>query len=668
MTKTGMVLDGKYEILKEIGRGGMSVVYLAIDNRLNKQWAVKEIKNDGSKSMETLLKGLQTEANILKKVDHPVLPRIVDILNIQGTIYVVMDYIEGRTLSAILQKEGAQPQEKVIEWAKGLSSALDYLHTLDPPIIYRDMKPSNIMLKPDGSIKLIDFGTAKEYSDEDIADTTALGTRGYAAPEQFGDASGKGIYRTDARTDIYCLGATLYHIVTGMNPCEPPYEIKPIRQWDTRLSIGLEKIIMKCTQPNPEDRYQSCTELTYALEHYNELDDAYRKKEKKKLATFGVAVGMTLLFASVGIYGVIGNNKLNKANYNDMIEQGDEFRSYGNYRGAVDAYQVAIELNGKDEEAYIKLLNTYVNNLNEPDTGLEKVTRYISNGYGNTNRNNHLLFQVGLTYFDVQQAYATSLRYFRMIDEDDPEYGSYAKHYIAMAMAMGEPNTDYHQLAEDLKEFENDNAKLALSEAKLMNYKMLGIVYTRNAGNIEGFGESAVRVLNAGLDALENYRGSNAADYYYFYNLYLIPAYETYAKELEEDGKLEESRTAYFEAIAHCDKALSQITLEDNYEIYEAKLKDKAELYCELGMDSDALQVYNDAEQELGSHASIIYVSHLRYLYNKQKKRNSNVAEWNSTEILEVYDKGRMVEGIENNYEWKALVKSLQPFLSKNGR
>ena len=111
MAGKGNIIDNKYEILKEIGHGGMSVVYLAMDLRLNKQWAVKEIKNDGSKSTATLLKGLEREANILKDVDHPVLPRIVDIINENGTIYVVMDFVEGRPLSDVLKAEGAQPQE-----------------------------------------------------------------------------------------------------------------------------------------------------------------------------------------------------------------------------------------------------------------------------------------------------------------------------------------------------------------------------------------------------------------------------------------------------------------------------------------------------------------------------------------------------------------------------
>ena len=182
MTKEGTVLDGKYEILKEIGRGGMSIVYLARDNRLNKQWAVKEMKNDGSKSRETLLKGLEREANILKDVDHPVLPRIVDIINSRGLIYVAMDFIEGTNIAEILKEEGAQPQEKVIEWGRQLASALDYLHSMNPPIIYRDMKPANVMLRPEGDVKLIDFGGSRKAGSK--VQQEFLGKWGFAPPEQ----------------------------------------------------------------------------------------------------------------------------------------------------------------------------------------------------------------------------------------------------------------------------------------------------------------------------------------------------------------------------------------------------------------------------------------------------------------------------------------------------
>lgn len=250
MAAIGTVIDGKYELLKLIGKGGMSRVYLAMDRRLNKQWAVKEITKSGrAKNNEIMVQSLIAEANLMKKLDHPTLPRIVDIIDTGNTIYVIMDYIEGEPLSEELERNGAQPQELVIYWAKQLCEALDYLHTRTPPIIYRDMKPANVMLRPDGTVKLIDFGIAREYKEDKTADTVSLGTKGYAAPEQFG---GKG--QTDVRTDVYCLGVTLYHLVTGKNPCEPPYEIYPIRNWNPELSGGLENIIKKCTQLNPDDK------------------------------------------------------------------------------------------------------------------------------------------------------------------------------------------------------------------------------------------------------------------------------------------------------------------------------------------------------------------------------------------------------------------------------
>ena len=154
-TKVGTVLDGKYEILKQIGKGGMSIVYLAMDKRLNKQWAVKEIRKTASgKNNEVVVNSLLAEANLMKRLDHPALPRIVDIIDNGQTIYVIMDYIEGESLGKILKEYGAQPQEQVLDWAKQLCDVLEYLHSQKPPIIYRDMKPDNVMLKPEGNLNV----------------------------------------------------------------------------------------------------------------------------------------------------------------------------------------------------------------------------------------------------------------------------------------------------------------------------------------------------------------------------------------------------------------------------------------------------------------------------------------------------------------------------------
>ncbi len=352
MAVIGSVIEGKYEILKLIGKGGMSEVYLAMDKNLNKQWAVKEIKRQArDKNNEVIVQSAIAEANMMKKLDHPCLPRIVDIINRDDVIYVVMDYIEGEPLSKVLEQYGAQSQEIVIEWAEDLCGVLDYLHTQNPPIIYRDMKPANIMLQPNGNIKLIDFGIAREYKEQNLEDTVCLGTKGYAAPEQFG---GKG--QTDGRTDIYCLGVTLYHLLTGKNPCEPPYEIYPIRYWKPELSSGLENIILKCTKLNPDDRYDSCAELLYALRHYEEADDEYKAYQKKKLSYFLLTLIASLVFLVVGILGQVLKVNEENNNYDTFIIQADT-ASDASMRAQY--YIKAIEIRPASLEAYYGLIQAY---------------------------------------------------------------------------------------------------------------------------------------------------------------------------------------------------------------------------------------------------------------------------------------------------------------------
>ncbi len=208
MLEIGSIIDGKYKILNQIGQGGMSVVYLAMNERANKQWAVKEVRKDGVRDFAFVRQGLIVEMEMLKKLRHPYLPTIIDVIDLEDSFLIVMDYIEGIPFRKALEEYGALPQGDVIEWAKQLCEVLGYLHSRPFPIIYRDMKPDNIMLKPDGSIALIDFGIAREYKPYALRDTRALGTQGYAAPEQFG-----GQEQTDARTDLYGLGTTLYHLV-----------------------------------------------------------------------------------------------------------------------------------------------------------------------------------------------------------------------------------------------------------------------------------------------------------------------------------------------------------------------------------------------------------------------------------------------------------------------
>ena len=344
MLEIGSLVDGKYKILNKVGQGGMSVVYLAMNEKANKQWAVKEVRKDGIKDFEVVKQGLVAETDILKKLNHPHLPSIIDVIDTDDSFIIIMDYIQGNSLNKALDEYGAQPQEYVIDWAKQLCDVLGYLHSRTPAIIYRDMKPANVMLKPDGNVTLIDFGTAREFKEKNLADTTCLGTVGYAAPEQFG-----GMGQTDARTDIYCLGATLYHLVTGMNPCEPPYEIKPIREINPVLSSGLERILLKCTQRDPNDRYQSAAELMYALEHYEEIDDIYRKKQKKKFGLFLTTALLTVVFALTSVWGFFSAENKKSENYDNILKNIETVAE----DKRVDDYYKAITTDPSRTEAYL---------------------------------------------------------------------------------------------------------------------------------------------------------------------------------------------------------------------------------------------------------------------------------------------------------------------------
>ncbi len=349
MLKIGDVIEGKYKILDQIGRGGMSVVYLALNEKANKTWAIKEVQKGAGGSAEFVRERLLAETELLKRLRHPRLPAIVDVIEERGSLLIVMDYIEGHSLKEVLDQEGAKSQEQVLLWGKQLCEVLRYLHEQEPPIIYRDMKPSNIMLQPDGGIKLIDFGTAREVRDSYARDDTiCLGTPGYAAPEQWG-----GCGQSDPRTDIYCLGATLYQLVTGRDPGEDPYGMYPIRHWNHELSAGLEEILEKCTQRDPNARFQSCQELLYALEHYEEMALCWRRKQKRRLSLFSVTALVSLLCFFGAFYARYREMYLEKDTYQAWMEQ---IASSAAREEKIEACEGAIRLNPGREEGYLALL------------------------------------------------------------------------------------------------------------------------------------------------------------------------------------------------------------------------------------------------------------------------------------------------------------------------
>lgn len=419
MLQIGSLVDGKYRILDEVGRGGMSVVYLARNVRTNKQWAIKEVRKDGANDFNVVRANLIAETDILKKLNHPNLPNIIDILDDGDSFVIIMDFIEGNSLQHYIKHSGAQPEQDVVKWAIQLCDVLGYLHSRTPPIIYRDMKPANVMLKPDGNICLIDFGTAREYKTASLEDTKNLGTQGYAAPEQYG---GQG--QTDARTDIYTLGATMYHLLTGDSPANHLFEPLRIRDINPYLSEGLETVILKCTESNPDDRYQSCEELMYALNNYNTLTDTYRRQQRNKLIGFFTSLALTIAF-TVSFF-VLGNvyDKTLLKNYENLVEDAEIAVANDDYSLAMEKYQSAVNSIPERPEAYLSALKKFKEDGNFDNEDGNRMRQLMTGGSDNENNESKLA------------------AYMENWEQNGEESNGYAElcYQLGMAYALGREN------------------------------------------------------------------------------------------------------------------------------------------------------------------------------------------------------------------------------------
>ncbi|MBE0409366.1 MAG: serine/threonine protein kinase, partial [Anaerolineales bacterium] len=259
--KSGEVLNNRYKIVEVLGQGGMGAIYRAIDENLGIEVAVKE----NLFTTEEFARQFHREAIILASLRHPNLPRVTDHFVIAGQgQYLIMDYIEGENLSERIDRSGPLKEAEVVVLGVALCEALIYLHTRQPQVVHRDIKPGNVKITPSGSICLVDFGLAKVVEGKQITTTGARAmTPGYSPPEQYGTA------RTDHRTDIYSLGATLYVALTGVIPEDAlervmgQSKLSSIRKFNNQVPRRMVSVIEKAMALNPDDRYQ-------AVEHFKE--------------------------------------------------------------------------------------------------------------------------------------------------------------------------------------------------------------------------------------------------------------------------------------------------------------------------------------------------------------------------------------------------------------
>jgi len=292
--KIGDVLNEKYRIEKLLGRGGSGTVYLCINIELGNKWAVKHIP-EGKINNKTI-----SEIEIQKRLYHLSLPRIVDVFRNEQGLYIVESNIEGITLDKLLKQYGSFGLDKVIDWSLQLCDILKYLHSVKPkPIIYRDMKPSNIILSQGSRLVLVDFGISQELCGYQVEDTFLAGTSAYAAPEQLIKGG-----RTDQRTDIYNLGATIYQLLYGRLPNEN--KDYPGHNRD-KVSARVKKIIAKCMENKPEERYQRVEDIQQELRLVKNML-AVREARHKIIFKLEIALAAALSIVSyiITVLGMAG--------------------------------------------------------------------------------------------------------------------------------------------------------------------------------------------------------------------------------------------------------------------------------------------------------------------------------------------------------------------------
>ncbi len=360
-------LKEKYMFCGEIGSGGSGKVFKAYDRHLQRPAAVKRFPAEDAAS--------ERELRMLKELCHPAFPAVTDYIEEPEYKYLVMEYIEGKNLADHIREHGSVDQERAVKWALELADALLYLHERKCPVIYRDMKPANIIIDGKGHVRMVDFGTAfLRYQEGE--ETCAGGTWGYAAPEQFEKGGGR---RVDERSDLYGLGATLFHMLTGCDPSRPPFLMQPLRSYDRRLSAELERIVRKATEPEREKRYANVRRMKQELENFGKADRLRRLAGNAVKAAYGAVLAGAALFF---LWSWAWIERLDSGPGGGMTA-GEAYGIFGMY-GLCGINRSAAE--GRMLQAAVCILLLAI--------GKSAVTRWMSRGYRSVRQEKNVLLTV----------------------------------------------------------------------------------------------------------------------------------------------------------------------------------------------------------------------------------------------------------------------------------
>lgn len=631
--KINSIIDGRYKIISLVGKGGTAVVYKAININLGTEWAIKEISKKNKEKFDLLV-----EPNLLKKLQHPSLPRIVDILESNDTFYIIEDFIDGTALDNLLAQVDKFSEDKVIGWAKELSEVLYYLHNQEPnPIIYRDMKPGNIMLSKDGKIKLIDFGIAREYKKEVTSDTVIIGTRGYAAPEQYGK------HQTDERSDIYSLGVTLYHLVTGKGPNDPPFEVVPIRSIDESLSEGLEHIILKCTFQDPNKRYQKVEELLYDLNNIDKLSNKYKKEQRNIKLKFAAIVATFIGFNLTILSGAYSIRNEQIGAYKYAIQIGVDTEKTIGLKDSVTQFETAIAMEPKRTEGYLALAEAYVKNMQFDDALLLLQTKAAAQNKKIKNLDEYH-YIMGVCLFS-KKAYKEASDEFKLVKKQDLYEGM--DYYIPISDHLGKPSAlrSNDEVIQSLDKLKQAIEKSTDEDFKIRGYLTLADVYRDNITVFKNGTDLAIETLEQAITQISSKNNIMLYD-----KLALV----YYNKGIE---------SADNEMIVAYNKAL------ENYNMVIKLGYDSITAYRNSGNIYKAFKEFDKSRNMYdilikkypADYRGYSDMAELYYTIEEQKAEGSR----NYTKMLEYYNLAKERNKDENNYNIVALEKKIELLKSK---
>ncbi len=496
----GTVLDNRYRILELLGEGGMGSVYKAENQRMpGPLWAIKELLIEAFADPQELREAVErfekesTLMGQLTILPHPRLPRVIDRFTENGRYYFVMEFVPGKSLDRILEEaKHPLPERQVVEWAIQVCEALSFIHSQTPPVILRDLKPGNIMVTPQGEVKLIDFGIARIWKPGQKSNTENLGTMTYASPEHLGQTG-----QTDARSDIYSLGATMYHLLTNEEPT-PLDTPSPgsMRARNPALGQRVEEIVIKCMQLDPNRRFQSAAAMQTALQsclpapasagvhaasanhvpsaapspgatlvvpiggkvcpvcgYINRATAKFCALDGKPLPGDAALAGAAQHARQAVVVGGAAKNPApagrgglnpNAARADALYDQGLREYNNGNYKDALVHIREAVQLDSPTYPRYYKLGETYrrLNQLHDAIGAFQKAAS-IRPCYD-------VYFQIGLAERDLKQ-FSAAASAFMQARKYEPQNPAVACQLGIIAMEQGDYITAEHELRSGLQ-------------------------------------------------------------------------------------------------------------------------------------------------------------------------------------------------------------------------